>query len=889
MKTILILSALLFLLIPGKNSNAQSILPAFENPYFQDSWFGYKSGEYTNGRFPHVADIGDLNNDGLKDIVIGQFALDPGFKVILNNGNGGYSLPVHYPAVKGTECIRIADLNNDGYNDIVLTNSGTFYGFGDAVSWDWGNSISVFLNNGNGTFTAHQEIVTALHPEKLEIIDFDNDSDIDIAVANFGRAGLPGNTVTLLENNGTGTFSIKQNIVVPNYPFRVSAGKINNDNLIDLVVGHESSEKTILINNGDGFNSPVPFGGVRPTGYNLGGNMDLVDIDNDSFDDLVFFDSWGSSTDYINIYKNDGNGNFSNYEEYSYPTFLGSGDQCYYADLNNDGWLDMISASFNGQSGRGFFIFESNGTGGFLPVKIYSSGMGSSAALCDDVNQDGFKDVLIVDYTMSVNVHLNKGDATFAENPFYQIEGSSEDIEAGDINLNGHIDIITSSDDGVATDISVLLNNGDGTFASHYTISRTGVDEGGAHAKLRDMNGNGYPDVLFVSPSNNLSYQAFIAFNNTNGGFNYPLTLPVASCGWGDVDAVDIDNDIDLDIVISEFLACVSVPESGKRLFFLKNNGDGTFQPPYVKVIGSNPHSFTTGDFNQDGNIDLATAHFGPYGYRNFIQIHIGDGTGDFSAPVTKIVGYGPHDIITADFNNDGILDIATGNTGTDGIGVETMSVLLGNSNGTFQDAVTYDAPYSSMLLGVSGMAAADIDHDGDPDILLANQTGGDLAVYINDGFGNFQHLYRVGTGYRPRGIAYKDFTGDGIKDAAVICSPVTSGIAINYVNILEGLEILVSVNNINSNIPEQYELSQNYPNPFNPVTTINFSVPKASFVNLSVYNILGQKVAELVNEFVPVGTHKVSFNASEFSSGVFFYQLKAEGYTNTKKMLLIK
>src|SRR5690606_3577805 len=129
-----------------------------------------------------------------------------------------------------------------------------------------------------------------------------------------------------------------------------------------------------------------------------------------------------------------------------------------------------------------------------------------------------------------------------------------------------------------------------------------------------------------------------------------------------------------------------------------------------------NPESITTGDFNQDGKIDLATAHYGPYGYRNFIQIHTGDGTGNFADPVTKIVGYGPHDIITSDFNNDGIPDLATGNTGTDGIGAETISVLIGNSDGTFQNAVTYDAPYSSQLMGNSGLAAVDVDHDGDKD-----------------------------------------------------------------------------------------------------------------------------------------------------------------------------
>ena len=114
MKNLICLSCLFFFIIFSQWIIAQQ--------YFKDSWYGFKSGEKTNGRFPHVADIGDLNNNGHKDIVIGQFALDPGFKVVFNNGDGTYSLPTHYPTIKGTECIRIADLNNDGYNDIVLTN-----------------------------------------------------------------------------------------------------------------------------------------------------------------------------------------------------------------------------------------------------------------------------------------------------------------------------------------------------------------------------------------------------------------------------------------------------------------------------------------------------------------------------------------------------------------------------------------------------------------------------------------------------------------------------------------------------------------------------------------------------------------------------------------------
>jgi hypothetical protein len=174
-------------------------------------------------------------------------------------------------------------------------------------------------------------------------------------------------------------------------------------------------------------------------------------------------------------------------------------------------------------------------------------------------------------------------------------------------------------------------------------------------------------------------------------------------------------------------------------------------------------------------------------------------------------------------------------------------------------------------------------------DILLANQPGGDLAVYINDGNGNFQHLYRVGTGYRPSGIVYEDFTGNGVKDVGVICSPATSGVGINYVNILEGIGGTVSVDEIIIKIPDQYELFQNYPNPFNPSTKITFTLPEASQVKLTVFNILGEEVKTLINENRDAGHHTVDFNASGFSSGVYLYKIQAGNFVQVRKMILTK
>jgi hypothetical protein len=88
---------------------------------------------------------------------------------------------------------------------------------------------------------------------------------------------------------------------------------------------------------------------------------------------------------------------------------------------------------------------------------------------------------------------------------------------------------------------------------------------------------------------------------------------------------------------------------------------------------------------------------------------------------------------------------------------------------------------------------------------------------------------------------------------------------------------------------PSKFELAQNFPNPFNPETSISFTLPVAGSVKLTVYNLLGQEVQSLVNEYKEAGTHIINFNASEFNSGVYIYKLVANGVTQTRKMTLIK
>ncbi len=91
------------------------------------------------------------------------------------------------------------------------------------------------------------------------------------------------------------------------------------------------------------------------------------------------------------------------------------------------------------------------------------------------------------------------------------------------------------------------------------------------------------------------------------------------------------------------------------------------------------------------------------------------------------------------------------------------------------------------------------------------------------------------------------------------------------------------------SDLPTRFVLQNNYPNPFNPSTVISFSVPFASHVRLDIYNILGQRVAELINRNLSAGNYSYSFNASNLSSGVYLYRIEANGFTSTKKMVLSK
>lgn len=260
--------------------------------------------------------------------------------------------------------------------------------------------------------------------------------------------------------------------------------------------------------------------------------------------------------------------------------------------------------------------------------------------------------------------------------------------------------------------------------------------------------------------------------NDGAGNFGPITQWVISTCGNGDVDAFDLDGDGDLDVVNCEELACGGGGATANRLFISRNNGDGTFAPHYTVQISTGRHALMGSDLNYDGNVDLVTTHWMPYGARDFINVHLGSGDGTFQEEVVYEVGQGPRWITQDDFNGDGHTDLATGNSGSGNEGRETMTVLFGTGTGTFTGRSDYYMPFSPDLIGATGLASGDIDQDGDADIMAVTVANG-MAVYENDGTGGFTFRIRYGLSWDPWSLVHADFDGDDIKDIGTLTSDV--------------------------------------------------------------------------------------------------------------------
>jgi len=647
--------------------------------------------------------VADFNGDGALDVAsLGHDSVS----ISLGDGHGGFARPVFYPVGNQPEILLLGDFNGDGKLDLATGNI-------------FPSQLSILLGNGDGTFQTAIRSDLQLEPFSMAAADFDGDGRTDLAVS---LGGTP-NRVGILLSNGDGTF--RPGDVYNDQAVCLAVGDFNGDGIPDLAISWGLGLE-IQLGNGDGTFQPAVSYSIGSWGEYLA----VADFNGDGYPDVAI-----GGDEYVYVMLNDGHGAFPTQTDFFIvgPWALSA------ADLNGDGIPDLIVGCLECPAGDhdypGVSIFLGIGDGSFSLAGTYlGSGVGPPTAA--DFNGDGKMDLAMGNFN-AFEILLGIGQGAFQHVANYSTLRSPQALAAGDFDGDGKDDLAISA----GNTIQVLLANGQThSYGIPFDVSSVVV---------ADFNGDGKLD---------LAAGFAILLGNGDGTFRL-----AASYGYASAMTVgDFNGDGIPDLA--------GFGPGGKYIVVRLGNGDGTFRAPKFYTAAS-VLDMASGDFNRDGHVDLAVVA-GPSGPQKTTSVSLLLGNGDGSFHAGTVIPFGSAELTSlavADLNHDNILDLVVPvwNNSADDAGSAT--VLLGNGDGTFQTGVSYTVGGAATVAAV-----ADFNADGIPDVAVADGGAG-VWIMLGKGDGTFDVQlvsYSIGDPPavpNPQWMTVLDFNGDGKPDLATV------------------------------------------------------------------------------------------------------------------------
>jgi hypothetical protein len=343
-----------------------------------------------------------------------------------------------YETGRGPVSVALGDLNGDGKPDLATANA--------AAPPTGGSTVSVLVNEGVGSFQARRVYPTGLEPESVAIGDLNGDGKPDLATAND-----LGETVSVLLNRGNGSFRLKHDYATGDHPSSVAIGDLNGDGKADLVTANiVAFTVSVLLNRGDGsFQAKLDYETGRAPG-----SLAIGDLNGDGKPDLATASVAGDGTNTISVLANKGDGSFEAKVDYA----TGNGPSSVaIGDLNGDHKPDLVTAN-GANAANTVSVLANRGDGSFQARLDYPTGRSPISVAIGDLNGDGKPDLATTNHeeASTVSVLVNRGDGSFQANLDYRTGRFPESVAIGDLNGDGQADLATAN--AAVKTVSVFIN-----------------------------------------------------------------------------------------------------------------------------------------------------------------------------------------------------------------------------------------------------------------------------------------------------------------------------------------------------------------------------------------------------------------------------------------------